>query len=433
MSTSNALQGKVAHGRTNLETGQSGTIRIWHGGMPRVVTHLLVLFLITFTLILYGSLYPWHFHTQVLESSPIWILMYSWPKRLDGLTVKDIVINLALYVPLGFTGYLTFRNQRRRWFTFLIPLLVALLLSSCVEIIQLFDEVRDSSALDLLCNLLGTSVGLSIGYWLRTYIESPGVPVAVLRYPDVILLLISWFLWQIFPLFPIWHISALVDKLQVLIGFQLSIADLLTYFAAWLLLACLLERVLPQQIISLLLFLLLLLMPGKLLLAERSMVWPELIGAPLALLVWSAGLARLRTRIAWMVGITAVTLIVRELWPFRWQIDAVQFVWLPFIDTLAVDTVGAVVILLEKVFLYAAAVWVLWQIRIPPLIATGLCASALAVLEVLQTHLLDRVPEITDPVLAILAGIVLYVFHNADHFLARSPTRCQTRLLIRKP
>ena len=108
-----------------------------------------------------------------------------------------------------------------------------------------------------------------------------------------------------------------------------------------------------------------------------------------------------------MVGIMVVVLILRELSPFRWQTSAEPFSWIPFATSLGVDSVDSLVILLEKAFLYAAAVWLIWQSGTSLPVASGSCALLLITLEVLQRHLPDRIPESTDPVMAILAGIVL--------------------------
>ena len=62
------------------------------------------LLLLIVALIVYGSLYPWHFAAS--DVNPIAVLLHSWPQRWGLFTAKDVALNVAVYVPLGICAFL---------------------------------------------------------------------------------------------------------------------------------------------------------------------------------------------------------------------------------------------------------------------------------------------------------------------------------------
>lgn len=79
---------------------------------------------------------------------PVW-----WDARLS---FPDIVANLLLYVPFG----LAFRRQSLR-----AALVVAVLLSTTIEISQIWSIGRHASLIDLATNATGAVLGRTIGRW----------------------------------------------------------------------------------------------------------------------------------------------------------------------------------------------------------------------------------------------------------------------------
>jgi hypothetical protein len=64
-------------------------------------------------------------------------------------------------------------------------------------------------------------------------------------------------------------------------------------------------------------------------------------------------------------------------------------------------------LLIEKVFYYGTAIWLLRAAGIRLVLSVILVAAVLASIEIVQIHLPGRTPEITDPILAVLMGFVL--------------------------
>ena len=66
-------------------------------------------------------------------------------------------------------------------------------------------------------------------------------------------------------------------------------------------------------------------------------------------------------------------------------------------------------VLIAKAFYYATAIWLLRAGGMRIHRATLLVALVLAAVEAAQTYLPGRTPEITDPILAILLGLALWI------------------------
>jgi len=62
--------------------------------------------LLVVVLIVYGSLYPWNFEARQLDANPFVLLFNSWPTRLNVSLIRDFILNVLLYIPLGITAFL---------------------------------------------------------------------------------------------------------------------------------------------------------------------------------------------------------------------------------------------------------------------------------------------------------------------------------------
>ena len=91
---------------------------------------------------------------------------------------------------------------------------------------------------------------------------------------------------------------------------------------------------------------------------------------------------------------------------------AARFNWMPFNAMFAADWIVGLPVFLEKSFYYGAAIW-LWRYAGWSLErATLFVAAILAAIEVIQRYLPGRTSEITDPLLAILLGCMLWLLEQ---------------------
>ncbi|HTQ54660.1 MAG TPA: VanZ family protein [Bryobacteraceae bacterium] len=366
---------------------------------------------IVIALILYGSLYPWQFHVRHYFPGPLWILLHSWPRTLDRYVVWDVAVNTALYAPLGIFAYLAVTRRAPVLARVGFPLALALLLSSSIELLQLYDDSRLCSLSDVASNVAGAAVGTVAGalyrrafdrFWWRHHGSS------LLRPTGGLLLLCCWLGYQVFPLFPSWGRTTLFRRITALEHASISPADTLIVFAEWLAVACLLESVFKAR--TGWLTLLLMLVPARLLIASRTLGWPDIVGAAAAYVVW-LGAPRHAVRRA-APALLAGAIILEELAPFHFQ-AAGAFNWVPFRGYFRADWQFGFVVLFRKSFWYGAAIW-LWRAAGFRLwLTTATAAGILFLLELVQIYLPGRTPEVTDSLLAVLMGALLYLLRDA--------------------
>jgi VanZ family protein len=356
--------------------------------------------LIVVALILYGSLYPWQFHARHYAAGPFWILLHSWPAGFDRYTVWDVAVNVALYLPLGIFGYLAIGRGASRLMRIASPLALALVLSSCVEMIQLYDDSRVCSLSDVASNVAGTAVGMALASLYQI-----SLPRTAARLSGASLLAGCWLGYQLFPLFPAWGRTALRRKLHLLVTGTISPVDSLVVLAEWLTLAYLLESTLGKKG-NRVLALLLVVLPARLLIADRTLAWSDILGTAAAFAVWFA-LPRRSVKRALPV-LLAVALVLAELAPFHLS-SPHAFNWIPFRGFFETTWQLGFVVLFRKSFWYGSLLWLCRVAGYRLAAVTALVAAALLLLEWVQVYLPGRTPEVSDAVLAVLMGVLLWL------------------------
>ena len=366
--------------------------------------------LIVIVVIVYGSLYPGDFHSAHLAAGPLSVLIHSWPTRIDRFLLRDVAVNLLIYMPVGVFGFLALRQNVRTTFAVIVTVLIALALSSAIEMTQLFDDARECSASDVVCNVSGTVFGVVLGSFYQRWLErflSRAQTSKFLHPSGAVLLFYTWLAYQAFPLFPALSRTSLTEKLHALfVHPSVSPLEIFTYFVEWLVVSQLLERVLGVERIRRLFPFLLLVLPAKLLIVGRTVTWSELAGGVLAC-ICSYFLSRYPRRAELVAGLIVSLLILRGLAPYHWSPVANPFSWIPFRGFLESDREFGMLTFLRKCFWYGSAVWLLraagWRLAR----AAVAVALLLGAIEVIQIHLPGRVAEITDPLLAVILAVTL--------------------------
>lgn len=341
-----------------------------------------------------------------LGASPLSLLLHTWHPVLNRFTVRDAIVNVALYLPLGMAGFLALRSHMRYWG----PVAGGLVLSCSMEMIQLFEPTRDASALDVVTNVAGSILGVVAGVLFETLAFKATGPVdrnsprAKPADRAALSLVFLWVAYLVFPFFPLVGTFGPKQKLHTFLGTPVFVPVMVVsvaavWFAAGLLLrAAGLKRPVRWLAVSLLAI------PLQIFIVDRQPVPSDLIGAVLGILGFLAvgGNARLRPLEA---GAFLAVIVLRGLAPFHWSEAAQNFTWIPFAGFLASPWQLALLTLIEKGFYYGTATWLLRRAGMPVVAATALVAAVLAGIEFAQIRLPGRTAEITDPVLAILLGI----------------------------
>jgi VanZ family protein len=375
--------------------------------------------LLVILLIVYGCLYPFRFHP--LPPDILSVFLQSWPAGLGRSTLRDAAVNVLLYVPLGLFAVLALDRIERAWLRLLMPLLLGMSLSMSIELLQLMDLTRTPSVFDVLCNTTGTAIGVATG---RAYANRISGFVERTRHglagaPSASLLYCLWVLYQVFPLIPSLSRYGILTQLNVFFAqLSFSIPETLRSGMECLAMGALLERITGHRHIRRWMFGFLLLLPARLLLFHRRLSLPELTGAAIAYVFWTSGLNRW-PKAAWMLSrLMLLSLLLEGLAPYRFSSIPQAFSWFPLAALLETGPDAGVLVLLRKSFWYGSAIWMLRESGYSFLRPGITVAVILGGVEWIQRYLPGRTPEITDPLLAILLALFMWLLEQRGSELA---------------
>lgn len=316
--------------------------------------------------------------------------MHSWPRHIDAGTVRDIAVNVVVYLPLGLFAFSTFAEFLRTRLAVLLSLLLGLVLSTFVEVSQVFIVGRVPSLLDVTTDTAGTAIGIVAGVLWSRRRRLPA------QRPDSDLLLCLWVLYQFFPFVP-----------QLKAGFSVrsSAEDVLLFFAeAAALVPIVASLGGTERRRRIILGALLLLVPLKGFIYTRGVALPEIICCALVFAI--AWFVPLRAGI--VAPVLAVAVVVHGLAPFHFLASPHAFLWVPFQASFYSEWEAALTIMLGKVFTYGALLWLIRESGVRLVVATPLTAALLAGIEVIQKYLPGRSSEIVDPLIAVILGWVFW-------------------------
>lgn len=109
--------------------------------------------------------------------------------------------------------------------------------------------------------------------------------------------------------------------------------------------------------------------------------------------------------------------------PLHLSANATAFSWMPFHASLTADWLHGILVLIEKTYYYGAAVWLLRAAGTRLLEACVVMTAILGVIEIIQTHMPGRIPDITDPLLAILMTFGIAILSRKRVVATLSPER----------
>jgi VanZ family protein len=377
------------------------------------VTRLLFL---TIALIVYGSLYPWHFDFGGAPRHPLLVLLDSWPSVWDRFALRDAAINLLLYLPFGATAVWTLSRRFPGVLAAAPVVLGGMALSISMELLQVYVPGRVCSLFDVFCNTVGTAAGATLALTFQT--APAGIRGRVSAPASPVLLLSLFAGYQLYPFFPILSQTRLfhsLDLLRAADGFSLNEVwcSAAEWFAALLMLQPVCHATVGTRLGRFWPAMGLLCLPLRMFLPGRTLALHEILGGLLACLGWI--LLRDRLRMRTVVWLLASAILLRELAPFHFSSSPSPFSWIPFAPTFDSERQSALVILFRKAFDYGTMVWLLGERGLSYARAGIAVAAVLAVLEGLQRYLPGRTPEITDAVLTLLLTGILWILNNFQH------------------
>lgn len=367
-----------------------------------LVPNFALITLIVVSFILYGSLYPFAFHSAPPGA---WdALVGSWKERPGR---GDLLANILLYVPLGYFGSLSLGRGIGTTMRALLVALFGACLSIGVELTQYYDAGRNTAASDVYTNIAGTVIGIAAalsagsGGWRR-------LPLPRRADPAILLLLGAWTGYNLFPFAPVIDLHKYWHAVQPLLHPSLSLYSAFTHVAVWVAVAALVAELAPERRgVAWYAVFAAFLLGAKILIMDLTLSAAELAGAAGGL-VWLMVLAgQPRWRMLSAAALLGCSIIALRLEPFNFSGPAQGFGWIPFhsfmFGSLQVDALA----FLEKGFLYGSLIWLLQKNRVRPPVAVAAVAALLLVTSVMEIYLPSRSAEITDCVMALFIGGVI--------------------------
>jgi VanZ family protein len=233
------------------------------------------------------------------------------------------------------------------------------------------------------------------------------------------LMLGAWLGLRLYPYVPTLDYQHVKDAIKPLLTGSVGFADVLRYFVLCLVVGRLLQTFLtPTRALLAMVPLVLGVIAAKPFLMTRELNLTEIIGTAAAIFVWIAFLARQPRRSAILAALLALVIVVQGLTPFSFTVG-LPFSFVPFKGFEGGSMATNLLAFFEKIFLYGTLIWLLADSKVRVGVATVMAVVLLTAIEIIQTTLPGRVPEITDPLLAIVLGCVLFSLERSTRASGR--------------
>ena len=358
-----------------------------------------------------GSTYPFNFQAPELDAATVRAFLLSccvMPGR------GDLVRNVILFLPIGFTSMFATRLASPPGRRFLYVCSLGAIFALALQLLQICLPSRDENLQDVIWNSVGTAAGAALASLAERYSfgAKPGRQVVSLV---PITLVGAWVAYRLIPFVPSLDFQQIKDSLKPLLSLQLEFVGIFHDFAAWIVVAYLLGHAqrasrlgnyLPLLVIAVFCL--------EVLIVANSITLSNVVGAFLAVLLWFSVLRFLQRPEGALVILLLGALTLSGLHPFVTRPSPAAFSWLPFRGLLRGSMYINAQSAIEKVFLYGSLVYLLWQTRIGRVSGIVIGVSIVTAIEFAQTRFVGHSPEITDPLLVLSAALALIALEKHE-------------------
>ena len=355
----------------------------------------------------YGSLYPWVFSVPANGVGPLQTLLRT---AASAPQLGDFLVNIVLYLPLGFFGVRAMPSRMPVSLQFMLTLLVGVILSTGCEILQYYDQGRVSSTGDIYTNAGGTALGAVCGLLFRHDFRTPLMQDLQLR-PFPALLIVSWLGDRLYPYIPTTNFHKYLEALRPLLQPQFTVYNSLRYTVMWLTVGALLEAVWGEKRSRWLLPpLAACVMAAKMVLMGHAISADEIAGIAAGFAIWLVLVDRpVRRRALFAILPLLLFVLAWRLQPFAFGAAEHSFGWLPFrslfYGSVGVNTQNYFV----KVFYYGSLIWFAAEAGLPMWLAGLVVAAFLLGLSGAEMFLPGRSAEVTDASMAVIIAFLASV------------------------
>lgn len=355
-------------------------------------------------LIIYGSLYPFHYEAGAAGWQDVLDLL----AQLDTRTgLGNLLANIVLFVPYAFVAVMAAEGSRWRRTLVWVYMGLGLALALLLQVAQLWLPGRNPAMGDAAINAVGLALGWALAAGLRRVTGDARGSRAPVEWSLPIVLAVLWVAYRWFPLVPTLDLENVSNALKPLfltpdVDPVRSVASAVSWMVwMWLLLRTPLQGR-PWWWIAAVAILVVGLQP---LFMFNTISVANVIGLAIALvsLPWLRHQAAGTVLCITLLGL----LLVLGLQPFRLAASPNAFGWLPFEGYLGGSMSINILNLLYKSFLYGAAVYMLHANGMRWRNAGLWLAAWLGMIEVTQIWIATRTAEITDPLMALLIAFAM--------------------------
>lgn len=357
-------------------------------------------------LLVSASLYPfdWDWHRLFDE------LRQGFPKlrRWVDPSRRDLIVNLLLYVPLGFIGALLGARSglTRR---LLQPLLGAAFLSLLIEVLQHALGPRDPTLSDWLLNVTSALIGIVLAMLYPLLPISP-LSTRLRRLhigPGLGLLIALWLIAHLAPFVPRLRPGRINAAWETSLAMDLVPSRLLGFFVCYLIIGALMRALIRREsywpwLASLLLFSLV----SRLLFVGQHLSPDEVFGCLLAIpvIVLTRRLPGTQSQ-PLIFTFACMGIALAGLWPTSEQTETLIF-WIPFAELIGGAGDPGALTVLERLFIGIGVAWLaatsgrggVQRLAVP--VGIILCS------EILQQWIPGRITDTSD-LAAVLIGAAL--------------------------
>jgi hypothetical protein len=357
-------------------------------------------------LITYGSLYPFQFAVPEAHAE-------AWARLLGGAlrTSKgDLLGNLALFFPFGFAGVFALERDRHPPLSLAMVICTSAVLATLLQVAQIYVPTRNAALIDVALNIAGTGLGIAAGLFLSGRVRLPGMAWHDVRALPLALVAL-WAASELLPLVPSLDLQALKDSAKALLRPSLAIDEVAVHaagaaVAGWALSALLGETLALRALVALAAAV----AAGKLIIVTQVLDASVVTGLALGCAGWAA-ISRLRApqRAEALLALLGVACLLRALSPFEFRSEPGALSMVPFAALLSGSMLVNSKALAASSFLYTAILGLMRALRAAPVPATLALAVVVTLLELLQLFIVRRSADITEPLLVLAIGWLVYL------------------------
>lgn len=376
-------------------------------------------------LIFYGSLYPFNFTPA--PPGALARLFSNWQLFTSR---GDLLGNIGLFVPWGIAGMLAVPNTRTLLKTGALTFLGGLTVALVAQIAQIWVSTRDAALADVFWNLVGIGLGaIPTRYLAQRFHKSPKNTVAW-TVPVVFLggLVVSQWL----PLIPSLDLQLVKDQFKSLITNPSVSIGTFAIQAGTAVLAGYLIGVLHGKRSSVILLglFVLTLTCGKFFLHGIRVDLSTPFGMATGTALWWILTKTPSTKVNTAVMLTLISAYtINALSPFNFQSEPTTVSWLPFSALLEGSMLANTRAMMSNLVLFGGLLYIGANsaARVIPL--SFALAFWVLLLELLQTMLVGRTSDMTEPLLVLLVGYLL----NAVQRVSTAPVESNQKIVPSSP